>query len=128
MWMSGDEQYGSTGWGHRIKEENRGLREKLTSLRKEFGSLQRELRNTWKLLDRVPGSLILVQQEKVLFANETACKETGYTRNELLSLEVSDLLDFDSVSSALSFYQRKTRAQPASHQHETCLKTKGGQS
>ncbi|MCF8143344.1 MAG: PAS domain S-box protein [Deltaproteobacteria bacterium] len=126
--MSGDEQYGSTGWGHRIKEENRGLREKLTSLRKELGSLQRELRNTWKLLDRVPGSLILVQQEKVLFANETACKETGYTRNELLSLEVSDLLDFDSVSSTLSFYQRQTRAQPASHQHETCLKTKGGQS
>jgi|GEM_PF-590675 len=126
--MSGDPQYPSTGWGHRIREENRGLREKIAGLQKESGGLERELRNTWKLLDHVPGSLILVRQEKILFANSGACRETGYTRNELVSLEVSDLLGSDSVSSALSLYRRKTGdRQFPWHPHKTSLKTKNGQ-
>ncbi len=125
--MSGDEQYALKGWGHRIREENRGLREKIAGLRKESGGLQKELQNTWKLLDHIPGSLILVQHEKILFANETARRETGYTRNELLSMEVSDLLGSDSVSSALSIHSRKTGNPAPLHHPETPLKTKDGQ-
>jgi PAS domain S-box-containing protein len=124
--MSGGQQYPLTGWGHKIREENRGLREKIAGLRKESGGLRRELQNTWKLLDHVPGSLVLVQQEKVFFANETACKETGYTRNELLNLKIGDLIGSDSGLSALSFYSGNTGDQAALHQHEAFLKTKDG--
>jgi PAS domain S-box-containing protein len=126
--MSNDQQSPSAGWGHRIREENRGLRENVAELRKESARMQRELQNTWRLIDHVPGSLILVQQEKILFANQTACRETGYTQNELFSLEISDLLGSDSVSSTLSLHRRKATDQSPLHQRETSLKCKDGQS
>ncbi len=125
--MSGDQQRTSKGWGHRLREENRGLRDKIAGLRKELGRVQRELHKTWKLMENIPGGLILIQQKKILFANETACKEFGYTREEMLTKDVSDLIGPDSVSFAASLQQRKTVGPFLSSHHETSLTTKEGQ-
>lgn len=125
--MSADHPYPPTGWGHRVKEENRGLREKIAELRKNLDSLHRELQNTWKLLDHIPAGLILMQQGSILFANETARRESGYTRKELLSMRVSDLLGSDPGFGDSPLHQRKTGKAPPLHDCETSLKTKDGQ-
>jgi PAS domain S-box-containing protein len=125
--MSGDPQQPLTGWGHRIREENRGLREKIAKLRKKLEGLQREVQNAWKLLDHIPAGLMLIQQEKILFANKSVRRESGYTRKELLSMEVSDLLGSDSGFGKSPLHQRKTGDPPPLHDCETSLKTKDGQ-
>ena len=125
--MSGDQPYASEGWGHRIREENRGLREKIAKLRKESGVLERKLQNAWKMLDHVPGGLLLVKQEKILFANDTALRESGYARREILSLEVSDLLKSDAMSFGTSIRQGKAGDPFLSSQNESFLITKNGQ-
>ena len=64
--MSTDQQHPSKSWGHRLREENRSLREKIAQLRKESRLLQKELSNTWKLMGKIPGALFLVQEEKIV--------------------------------------------------------------
>jgi len=89
--------------------------------------LQRKLQNAWKMLDHIPGGLILVQQEKILFANDTALRESGYTRREMLSMEVSDLLVSDAVSFGAPVRRGKGGYPSLSSQHETTLTKKDGQ-
>ena len=125
--MGTDQQHKPVGWGHRLREENRGLREKIDRLRKELGYVQRELQSTWKVVEDIPGGVILIQQQKLLFANETACRELGYTREEMLSMDASDLFGPDVMSFAASLHQGKTGNQPASTQYEASLATKSGQ-
>ena len=96
--MSAERQHTSKSWGHRLRQENRGLKEKIAQLKRETGLLQKELRNTWKLIGDVPAALFLVQQEKIIFANETACRELGYTRKEISAKTLPDLLHPYSIS------------------------------
>ncbi|MBW1780805.1 MAG: PAS domain S-box protein [Deltaproteobacteria bacterium] len=125
--MSRDPQRTAKGWGHRLREENRGLKEKVAGLRKELGHLQKRLQNTWKLLDHIPGGLMLIQQQKILFANQTACRESGYTREEMLTKDVSDLLGPDSASFIASLQPIKSVDPFLSNHHDTFLTTKEGQ-
>jgi len=120
--MSTDRRNTSKSWGHRLREENRGLREKIALLKKEAGLSQKELKNTWKLINDVPGALFLVQQEKIVLANETACRELGYTAKEFLAKTLPDLLHPDSRSFMNTIKQGR-----APGQNETSLKAKSGQ-
>ncbi|MCJ7685967.1 MAG: PAS domain-containing protein, partial [Desulfobacteraceae bacterium] len=119
--MSTDQQHTSKSWGHRLREENRGLREKIAQLKRETGLLQKELRNTWKLISNVPESLFLVQQEKIVFANETACRELGYTPKEILAKKLPDLLHPESLSFVNAIQQGRPPGQILPDQNETSL-------
>ena len=125
--MSTDQQHTPKSWGHRLRQENRGLREKIAQLKKEARLLQKELRNTWKLLSDVPAALFLVQQEKIIFANETACRELGYTRKEIFAKTLPDLLHPDSISFANALQQKRPMDQILPDQNETFLTAKSGQ-
>jgi len=125
--MSTDPQHSSNSWGHRLRQENRGLREKIARLKRETGLLQKDLGNTWKLISNVPGALFLVQQEKIVFANETACRELGYTRKEICAKTLPDLLHPDSFSFVKEIQQGRPSDQVLPDQNETSLTAKSGQ-
>ena len=125
--MGTDQQHTSKSWGQRLREENRGLREKIAQLKKETGLLQKELRKTWKLINDVPGALFLVQQEKIVFANENACRELGYTLKEILAKTLPDMLHPDSLSFVNAIQQGKAPGQILPEQNETSLTAKSGQ-
>ncbi len=125
--MSTDQQHTSKSWGHRLRQENRGLREKIAQLKKESNVLQKELKNTWKLMSNIPAALFLVQQEKIVFANETACRELGYTRKEIFAKTLPDLLHPDSISFANALQQKRPMDQILPDQNETFLTAKSGQ-
>jgi PAS domain S-box-containing protein len=125
--MSTDQQHTSKSWGHRLRQENRGLREKIAQLKKESNVFQKELRNTWKLISNVPAALFLVQQEKIVFANETACRELGYTLKEIFAKTFPDLLHPDSISFATGLQQKRPMDQILPGQNEIFLTAKSGQ-
>ncbi len=124
--MGEDQPYPPTGWGHRIKEENRHLREKVAVLQQNIKRLERRLQSAWGLLEHVPGGLILVQKEKVLFVNEAVCRAFGYTRDEMSALSISDLLgpDWAKVAIALSESGPADASRP--HTNDMALKTRTG--
>ena len=125
--MSTDQQHTSKSWGHRLRQENRGLREKIAQLKKESNVLQKDLKNTWKLMSNIPAALFLVQQEKIIFANETACRELGYTSKEILAKTLQDLLHPDSISFTNALQQKRPMDQILPGQNETFLTAKSGQ-
>jgi len=125
--MSTDQQHTSKSWGHRLRQENRGLREKIAQLKKESNALQQELKNTWKLMSNTPAALFLVQQEKIVFANETACRELGYTNKEIFAKTLPDLLHPDSNSFVNAIQQGRLPDQVVPNQNETSLTAKSGQ-
>ena len=125
--MGKDRQQTSKSWGQRLREENRGLREKIALLKKETGLSQKELKNTWKLINDVPGALFLVQQEKIVFANENACKELGYTLKEILDKTLPDLLHPDSLSFVNTIQKGRLPDRVLPDQNETSLTAKSGQ-
>lgn len=125
--MGTDRQHTPKSWGHRLRQENRGLREKIAQQKKETGLLQKELRNTWKLISDVPAALFLVQQEKIVFANKTACRELGYTPKEILAKTLPDLLHPDSLSFVNAIQQGSPPGQVLPDQNETFLTAKSGQ-
>ena len=125
--MGTDRQHTSKSWGQRLREENRGLREKIAQLKKETELSQKELRNIWKLINDVPGALFLIQQEKIIFANENACRELGYTPKELLAKTLLDLLHPDSLSFVNTIQKGRPPGQALPDQNETSLTAKSGQ-
>jgi len=125
--MSTDQQHTPKSWGHRLRQENRGLREKIAQLKKESNVLQKDLINTWKLMSNIPAALFLIQQEKIIFANETACRELGYTRKEIFAKTLPDLLHPDSISFVNTIQQERPPDQVVPDQNETFLTAKSGQ-
>ena len=124
--MNAEQQRNPKGWGHRLREENRGLKEKIAGLRKKLKRQQKELRNTWKLIMDIPGGLMLIQQQKIIFANETVCRELGYTLEEMMEKDLSDLVHPNPVPFAVSRQQKNIVDTSVSGQHETYMITKTG--
>ena len=125
--MSTEEKHTIKGWGHRLREENRSLKEKAARLKKEVRLLQKEVGNTWKLIEGIPGGIVLLQQQKIILANETACRELGYTREEMLTKKLPDIVHPDSAQIAGALQRRTAADQILPGQYEIYLTTKGGQ-
>ncbi len=92
-------------WGHRLREENSGLREKISILTKENDRLKKDLEKTWDLVAHVPGGLFLLRQETILYANQTACEWLGCRLGQLTGKNLSDVIDPEGVRSILEFIQ-----------------------
>lgn len=125
--MSGDHPHPSTSWGHRLRQENRRLREKVLELQKEITGLKKRLQSTWGLLEHVPGGLMVVQREKILFVNEDVCRAFGYARNDVLSMAASDLLGPDWGKVAIPLPKARAADPSPSHPTEIALKTRTGE-
>lgn len=105
--MKKEEKKGPKGWGHRLKEENQGLKNEIATLRKENRDLQKELGNIRKLVRDVPGAVILVQGEKILFSNQNVCEQLGYSEEEMLAKGFLDLIHPDSVRFVKELFQKR---------------------
>ena len=98
----------TTGWGHRLREENRGLKGTIAALKKENAVLRKDLEKTWDLMDHVPGGLFLLQQEEIIYANKSACEWLGYSLGQLAGKPISDVIDPAGIRSVLEFIRDET--------------------
>ena len=90
-------------WGHRLREENSKLKEKIAALGKETARLKKDLEKVWGLMAHVPGGLFLLQQETIVYANETASKWLGYSLDQLIGKSLLDIIDPEDVQSIIEF-------------------------
>ncbi len=91
-------------WGEKLARENRTLKEKIGTLKAEAAALQRDLKNTWQLVETLPGALLLVEKKQILFANQSACEALGYEKEELTGKPLANLTpsDFAAFSEIFS--------------------------
>ena len=112
----------------RLEDENRTLKEKLASIRKENQLLQKTLNESGKLLQEIPGTVILVQDDKVIFTNEVDTKQLGYSGEEMLGRNFLDFVHPDSVEFVRDIHQKRLLGRPVPDQYDTYLTTKSGES
>ncbi len=103
----------------RLEKENRKLRERHSATRKENQSLHRTLRNTRRLMDKIPGPVILLQDENVLFANEAARRASGYTEKELIGKNFLDFVHPDEAEIIRKRYQKRISGKAVPSCYET---------
>ncbi len=92
-------------WGHRLREENSGLKEKIATLRKENARLKKDLEKAWELMAHVPGGLFLLQQETIVYANDAASKWLGYSLGQLVGKSLLEIIDPEDVQTIIEFIQ-----------------------
>ena len=90
-----------SSWGHRLREKNNDLKEKVENLKKENARLKKNLEKAWELMAHVPGGLFLLQQEIIAYANEAACGWLGYSLAELAGRNLLDIIDPENAQPIL---------------------------
>ncbi len=87
-------------WGNRLKRENKRLKEKLAALRIDKQSIEKDLRETRKLVQEIPSLLLLIQDAKIILANRSLQDHLGYTEHEVLGRDLLDFIHPDYLESA----------------------------
>ena len=113
-------------WGEKLARENRDLKEKIGMLKIETATLQRNLRNTWQLMEALPGAVILVEKRQIVFANEAACEVLGYEKQELLERHMTDLVHPDSDIFLENLSAKISPAEGMHDPHEVVFLKKNG--
>jgi len=111
----------------KLKEQTLTLRKKLNALRKENKSLEKALRDTRKLLKDIPGSVVLIQDGKIILMNETAKDQLGYAEEEILGRNFLDFIHPDSVEYVKNLHERRISGKPVPDEYETYLITRNGE-
>jgi PAS domain S-box-containing protein len=111
----------------KLQDQNLTLREKLNALRKENKSLEKALRVTRKLLKDIPGSVVLIQDGKIILMNETARDQLGYAEEEILGRNFLDFIHPDSVEYVKNLHEKRISGKPVPDEYETYLVTRSGE-
>jgi two-component system, cell cycle sensor histidine kinase and response regulator CckA len=111
----------------KLKDQNLTLRKKLNALKKENKSLEKALGDTRKLLRDIPGSVVLIQDEKIILMNETARDQLGYAEEEILGRNFLDFIHPDSVEYVKNLHERRVSGKQVPDDYETYLVTRGGE-
>ncbi len=111
----------------RIADERRRLREELTASREEKRVFQKGFRETKKLLELIPGAIILVQQGKIILTNEALREQLGYTEDGLLGQDFGKLIHPDSAEYVKDLERRRVSAKTLREKDEIYLLTREGE-
>ncbi len=109
----------------RLKGENKALKEKLTSLKKEHRLVEKALREGQQLLNNTPVALFLIQEGKIIMTNETAQEWLGYKEEEILSRSFLDFVHPDSLDYVSGLYRKMISGKSVPDMYETYVIRKG---
>ena len=110
----------------RLKAEKKALKEKLVILKKENQTLRKNLNESRKLFEDLPGLIVLIQDSEFVFINKKAQKRSGYTEEELLGRNFLDFIHPDFVEQTREIHQKRLSGEPVLDNNEIYLVTKNG--
>jgi PAS domain S-box-containing protein len=110
----------------RVKGENKALKEKLTSLKKEHRLVEKALREGRQLLNNTPVALFLIQERKIVMTNETAREWLGYKEEDILGRSFLDFVHPDSLDHVSVLYRKMISGRSVPDMYETYVIRKGG--
>ncbi|MBW1911054.1 MAG: PAS domain-containing protein [Deltaproteobacteria bacterium] len=111
----------------RLKNQNKTLREKSAVLRKEKGSLEKALKVSQKLLNDIPGAIVLIQDGKLIFINEIPRTQLGYNEEEIIGRNFLEFIHPRSKEFVRNLHQRRIAGKSVQDQYEAFLATKSGE-
>ncbi len=117
------------GLTHRIEKlraERRTLREKIAELKRENRNAVRNLNEAWRLLEVLPGGVLLIQDGKVRFMNQTARRALGCEEEEITGRDFAEFFQPEVGAKLREIHRRRLSGKPAPDRYETRLITRSG--
>ena len=117
------------GLTHRIEKlraEKRTLREKIAELKRENRNAVRNLNEAWRLLEVLPGGVLLIQDGKVRFMNQTARRALGCEEEEITGRDFAEFFQPEVGAKLREIHRRRLSGKPAPDRYETRLITRSG--
>ncbi len=111
----------------KLRAEKRTFREKIALLKKEQTRLNHNLRDVRRLLEALPGAVLLIQEEKIAFANEAAAKMLGYEEEALLNQTCSAFVHPEWRAEITERHKRRLSGKPVANCYEACLVSRSGE-
>lgn len=111
----------------RLKTENLGLRERLSSLKKESDELRKLITKKDTLLSIVPAGLVIIQKGKVKEINKTALDWLGYAEEDILERNFLNLVSSSAKAVVRDIHQRRIEGKWAPTLYEAGLVAKNGE-
>ena len=84
----------------------RKLREQMTALKAENRSLEKELRESHALLGNVPGGLVLIQDDKLIYVNGAVKEQLGYGDERILGRPFTEFIHPDSQEFVTALHKK----------------------
>ncbi|MDZ7698637.1 MAG: PAS domain S-box protein [Deltaproteobacteria bacterium] len=113
-------------WGARLREENRRLREKIDTLKKERHRLEKVIQNRSKLFHELPEPALLVQKDKIIMANEAISRLLGFTSDELEAMGIYEIIHPGSRAHLAAVHRALVVGDPAQGLHDVSLNDRSG--
>lgn len=110
----------------KLRAEKRALREKITDLQKQHRQAVKELRQGWRLLQALPGGVVMIQDGKITFINEAARQALGCEEEDVRGHDFAEFIHPAFRTKLRERYRKRVSGKPAPPRYETCLMRKNG--
>ena len=110
----------------KLHKDNQALRQKIAALKKEDRLAAKALKEARELLRNTPVALLLIQEGKIILANETAQERFGYSEEEMQSQSFLDLVHTGSLDSVGGLHRKMVLGKSLLDRYETYMTTRDG--
>ncbi len=110
----------------KLRAEKRTLRETIVDLKREHRNTVKTLREGWRLLEALPGGVVLIQDGKIAFMNKTARDALGSDEDEVQGHDFTEFFQPDVGAELQSRHRKRLSGRPVSNRYETRLVTRTG--
>jgi PAS domain S-box-containing protein len=112
----------------RLRKENDDLKKKLASRKKENADILKSLTRSEALLNVMPAGLILIQDGKVLKANDSILESLSYKREDIIGVAFPDLIHADERDHITKIHKLWESGRMSPDQYDSRLVTSSGMS
>lgn len=110
----------------KLQIENREVRGRLASLKKDYKKIEKILRAQNYFFNAMPAGVLLIQLEKIVAINETALAELGYKLEECLGRAFLDFVHPKMVGAVKKLHEDRLAGKWVPPQYEVDLVAKNG--
>ena len=110
----------------KLRTEKRILREKIAGLKKQHQETLKTLKEGWRLLEALPGGVVLIQDEKIGYINEAARRALGYEKEDVIGHDFAEFVHPEFQSKLRDRYRKRVSGKPVPSHYETCIRNRSG--
>lgn len=110
----------------KLRVEKRTLRERITDLEKQHRQAVKELKEGWRLLDALPGGVVLIQDGKIGFINEVAREALGCEEDDIKGHDFAEFVHPKFQAKLRERYRKRESGKPVPNRYEACLTSRRG--
>jgi len=110
----------------RLERRLEAYRGKLIQARQEIKALNKTVREQNLIIKEFPGWLILIQDRKIVLANEKVFEDLGYEKQEVLDHPFEQFVHQDSLEYVTRIHRKRLKGKPVPNTYDLNLISKSG--